>query len=94
MATVAGYDIRDIVKEPAWQELRSSLVGTWKDMPAQNVLKLRAYLGKDPDQFQLVRVHNYLTGTGFRLGTIAHPDITALLQEVRELRKRGAGVAL
>jgi len=79
-------DIRDVVRDPQWQRLRQGLVGTWKRQPAENVRLLRDYAGDFTDPLRLRRLHNYLTGTAFRIGAIQHPDITALLQEVRAAR--------
>lgn len=76
------------MNDPQWQALRSSLVGTWKKTPVENVARLRAYLAEDPAcPLRLRRLHNYLTGSGFRLGIISHPAVDQLLAEVR--RKRG-----
>jgi hypothetical protein len=82
-------NIQQLVKDPEWQKLRKSLVGTWKDTPADNVQKLRDYLGPKPwtDAVKLRIVHNYLTGSGFRIGVISHPDITNLRNQVIKARK-------
>lgn len=81
-------DIRDIVNDPEWQALRGSLVGTWKNTPAENVARLRAYLyATSPVEYlRFRRVYNYLTGSAFRIGVISHPDIDILLAEVREMK--------
>lgn len=84
---VSSWDIRKVVAEPEWQALRVSFLGTWKTHPKQNVVALRAYLAKDPsDAFRWRRVHNYLTGSAFRMGIIASPEIAKLLGEVRKER--------
>lgn len=79
-------NIKEIVNDPVWQALRESLLGTWRKNAAANVVKLRIYLGAEDKDFQLRRrrVHNYLTGSAFRIGLIEHPDIDQLLSEVRE----------
>ncbi|MCK9542642.1 MAG: hypothetical protein M0R03_11505 [Novosphingobium sp.] len=83
MQSWKGVDIKKIVDEPQWQKLRESLVGTWKKTPAKNVTRLRWYLQtRGFDEYSVVRVYNYLTGTGFRMGVISHPDITKLKEEV------------
>lgn len=80
-------NIKEVVNLPEWQELRKSLVGTWKETPINNVLKLREFLGDMTCPRRLRIIHNYLTGTAFRIGRIRHDAITDLLNEVRELRK-------
>lgn len=84
-------DIREVVNREDWQSLRRSFVGTWKHQPIENVKKLREFLGtvynnSNPDKLRIV--HNYLTGSGFRIGIISHPEIDRLLNEVRDERKR------
>ncbi len=76
-------DIRDIVNDPKWQKLRGGFVGTWKTHSKENVLALRQYLGAMRDPMKVRRVHNYLTGSAFRIGIISSPGITRLLNEVR-----------
>jgi hypothetical protein len=76
-------DIRQIVNDPEWQILRQSFVGTWMLTPSQNVRKLRNYLGDFSDSLKLRRVHNYLTGSGFRSGKIRSEEINKLLKEVK-----------
>ena len=83
-------DIRTVVDDPEWQNLRASLVGTWKRSPQLNCTRLRKYLGDMKDGLRLRRVHNYLTGSGFRTRQISHPDIDQLLKEVRVARGRHA----
>jgi hypothetical protein len=87
-------DIKKIVDNPEWQELRGSLVGTWKNSPVVNVQKLRVYLGDFRDWLKLKRVHNYLTGTAFRIGRIQHPEIDTLLNEVRLKLKEHGGLRI
>ena len=76
-------DIRKIVDDPEWQKLRQGLVGTWKTNSKASVLTLRKYLGSMKDPMKVRRVHNYLTGSAFRIGIISSPGITKLLNEVR-----------
>jgi hypothetical protein len=82
--------IKDIVRSPEWQSLRESLVGTWKESPAQNVQRLRKFLGSisDTSDDKLAIIHNYLTGSGFRSGNIQHEEVTKLLNQVRKERER------
>ena len=80
--------IQEIVKDPEWQALRQSMVGHWKYNAHPFINKLRAYLGdiKDPAHPRFRRVYNYLTGSGFRIGVISHPDIDVFLAELRRIR--------
>lgn len=75
--------IQQIVDDPEWQALRGSFVGTWKKTPTENVTRLREYLGPMTEWIRLRRVLNYLTGSGFRMKVIDHPEIDKLLNEVR-----------
>lgn len=81
-------DIKQIVADPEWQAIRGAFVGTWKKTPVANVEVLRAYLyATDPVEYlRWRRVYNYLTGSAFRIGVIAHPSIDQLLAEVRALK--------
>jgi hypothetical protein len=78
-------DIRDVVRDEEWQDLRLSFIGTWRDQKEENVKKLEIYLQDGSDPLRVRRVLNYLTGTGFRSGTIAHPSIDELRERVRKL---------
>lgn len=83
--------ISELVKDPEWQELRSSLVGTWKKQPDANCRLLRNYLGDihNCQYYKLKIVMNYLTGSGFRMGTIKHPCIQKLRNDIgQELKER------
>ena len=80
---VAAADIRDVVQEPVWQELRASFIGTWKHEPEANVEKLKNYLGKNPSARKLRIVKNYLTGTTFRTKTVTSHSIDILPDEVK-----------
>jgi len=90
---MASPDITEIVDDPKWQALRASFVGTWKARALRNIAELRRYLGEveyaDNAEYELRlrRVHNYLTGSGFRIGVIAHPAIDRLLEHVRRERE-------
>lgn len=82
MRTFDGIDIRAVVAEPEWQALRASLVGTWNKTTDANVQRLRGYLDERKwGRMAVARVHNYLTGTAFRLGTIR---TTAALADLKE----------
>ena len=82
--------MRDLVKDPKWQKLRKSLVGTWKTTPEENIKKIRKYLGpiRRTENKKLTIVMNYLTGSGFRIGKISHPSITKLRKEISDEIKR------
>ena len=85
-------DIREVVKREDWQSLRVTFIGTWKSQPIENVLKLRTFLGEitSTEDDKLRIIHNYVTGSGFRMKIISHPDIDVLREEVKcERKKRG-----
>jgi hypothetical protein len=77
--------IIEVVSDPEWQSIRRSFLGTWKKTPADNVARLRAYLGDGSDPLKVRRLLNYLTGSAFRIGVISHPHIDSLLALVRTL---------
>lgn len=82
-----------LVRSEEWQAVRKSLLGTWKKEPEKSCAKLRKYLGSisgtSNDKIKVVM--NYLTGTGFRTGTIKHPCISALRTQMSsEIKKRKA----
>lgn len=85
-----GYKlVQELVRDPGWQELRKSFIGTWMISPQENCRKLRAFLGGASAEMwgsweKLRIVLNYLTGSGFRSGRIRHPDIDVLLKEVKQ----------
>lgn len=83
---VAKMDIREVVNDEEWQELRKSFIGTWKKTPIVNIQKLRKYLGTMNCPYKLRRVHNYLTGSAFRIGVISHSEIYRLRKEVKDIR--------
>jgi len=70
--------VREIVDDDTWQNLRVSLVGAWKTNPNMAVRKLRDYVGGGKDIARVVRVLNYLTGSGFRIGVIGNDQTDAL----------------
>jgi hypothetical protein len=86
--------VKELVKDPEWQKVRQSLLGKWTDRPNWCVSELRDYLGhiSSADEKKLKIVMNYLTGTGFRTGTISsikNPPIAKLRAEISaELKKR------
>lgn len=82
---VKKLDIRTVVDDPEWQELRKSFLGTWKTTPGENVTKLYTYIEWGEDPLKVRRVLNYLTGTAFRTKRITHPSIDRLLNIVRQL---------
>jgi hypothetical protein len=83
--------VKDLVKDPAWQKVRESLLGQWKERPEWCCAQLRNYLGSNPSNEKLRIVMNYVTGTGFRMGKISHPCITKIKSQVSmEMKKRKA----
>lgn len=82
-----------LVRSEAWQKVRKSLLGQWKKRPEWCCSQLRKYLGSvssaSNDKIRVVQ--NYLTGTGFRTGTIKHPCITQLRTQMSaEIKRRKA----
>lgn len=80
-----------LVRSDSWQAVRKSLLGQWKNKPEWCCGQLRSYLGSisttDNDKIRVVM--NYLTGTGFRTGTIKHPCISAIRQAMSaEIKSR------
>jgi len=82
--------IRVIVKREDWQALRKTFIGTWNKTPDENVVRLREWLGPvdEATNDELRIMMNYLTGTGFRTGTITNtPEIRRLRNDVSEEMK-------
>ena len=82
-----------LVKSKEWQDLRKSLLGTWKKDPYSSCDKLRKYLGplNKTTNDKIKVVMNYLTGTGFRTGKIKHPCITMIRAQLSsEIKRRKA----
>ncbi len=79
-----------LVKSPAWQIVRKSLLGNWKDKPEWCCAQLRKYLGgiSSASKDKIKVVMNYLTGTGFRTGRIKHPCISKLRAQLSMERKK------
>jgi len=86
---VRAQNIKIVVAEPEWQDIRAEFVGTWKDkeQSKKNVLRLRRYLGSMKDPLKVRRALNYLTCSAFRIGIISSDEITQLREEVREAWK-------
>lgn len=82
--TAGGKEVSKLVKDPTWQRLRESFVGTWKKTPEENVRKLKHFLGENPSESKLRIVLNYLTGSGFRSGNIKNKSADALREWVRK----------
>lgn len=84
--------ISELVKDSEWQQLRNSLVGTWKKTPEKNCLLLKKYLGnlKNTTDSRLKIVWNYLSSSAFRIGIIKHNCVADLKNKIRnEILKRG-----
>jgi len=85
--------IRDIVKDPEWQKVRTSLLGNWNTKTEWCCAQLRNWIGPlDKATVTELRIlMNYLTGTGFRMGKIKHNCIQSLRTQVSmEIKKRKA----
>ena len=80
---VRGMNIKIVVDDKNWQNLRKTFVGTWKKEPVKNIKELRDYVGDMTCPYKTRRVLNYLTGTAFRIGKISHLSIDKLLNEIR-----------
>lgn len=82
---VRSANIKVVVAEPEWQDLRSGFVGTWKnnDLMKSNVIMIRKYLGDMTDPLKMRRALNYLTCSAFRIGIINSEEISELRDEVR-----------
>jgi len=82
-----------LVRSDAWQAVRKSLLGQWKERPDWCCSQLRKYLGNvsSTSNDKIKVVMNYLTGTGFRTGRIKHACISALRAQMSsEIAKRKA----
>lgn len=75
-------NIKQVVKNKEWQELRESMVGTWTTTPSKNIAKLNMYLSVRPSEDKLRRVHNYLAA----LRGIHNPNIIKMRKEMKRLR--------
>ena len=82
---VKSMNIKKVVKNEEWQNIRKSFLGTWMKQPEENVEVLRTYLGDFSCPMKLRRVLNYITGTGFRSGKIQHPSISLLHDEILKI---------
>ena len=80
-------DIKEVVNNSEWQSIREKMVGTWKVDAKKNCQILRKYLDDFSDRLKIRRVHNYLTGSRFRIGIIQDPEITKLVNEIRNIKQ-------
>ena len=82
---VRSANIKMVVAEPVWQDMRARYVGTWKQpiLMRTNILEMRKYLGDMMDPLKVRRCLNYLTSSAFRIGIISSPEISKLRDEVR-----------
>jgi hypothetical protein len=82
--------MKELVNNPEWQAVRKSLLGQWKEKPIWCCSRLRSYLGsvQSASDDKLRIVMNYLTGSGFRSGTIKHPCISTLRAQISAERKK------
>lgn len=77
-------DIKKIVRNKEWQALRRTMEHTWNSEPSakRNLNKLNRYLGKNPREDKLRRVHNYLGA----LRGVHYPGIASMRYKVKILR--------
>jgi len=89
---VKAENIKIVVADEEWQEIREAFVGTWKKpgVADRNLQTLEEYVRPFSNPWKVRRVLNYLTGSGFRTGQITDafgPETQAryetLLGEVR-----------
>jgi hypothetical protein len=81
---VKATNIKVVVDDPEWQELRLWLKGKWATYGPECAKRLRNYFEKDKnDPWRVRRVLNYVTCSGFRTGAIKEPSIDSLREEVR-----------
>lgn len=83
---VKGTNIKVVVDDPEWQELRLWLKGKWAQHGKECIKRMRDYFEKDKrDPWRIRRLLNYLTCSGFRTGAIKEPSADKLREEVREV---------
>jgi hypothetical protein len=82
---VKAMDIKRVVDDEEWQEVRKSLIGNWKKNHLVNVTTLRNYLNKYPmSPLAMRRLVNVLTGSVHRVGhTAGQKETDELRKEVR-----------
>jgi hypothetical protein len=82
---VKAANIKVVVAEKGWQEIRHNFVGTWNKSPAENVKVLEKWLGDGKDPIRVRQILNYVTSSGFRIGIISHPEIDRIRDKVRSI---------
>lgn len=84
---VRAMDIRVIVAQPEWQQIRHDFIGTWKNKEKipSNIKRLEAWLGDGSDPIKVRQILNYVTGSGFRIGIISDPKISQFRNYVRNI---------
>jgi hypothetical protein len=89
---VKNTNIKKVVDDPEWQELRLWLKGKWAKQGAECVRRMKEYFDKDKnDPYRVRRLLNYLTCSGFRTGAIKEPSANKLREEVRDKWKELLG---
>jgi len=78
-------NIKEVVKNKEWQALRKTMEHTWnlESAAKRNLLKLNRYLGRNPSEDKLRRVHNYLAA----LRGVHYPGIKKMRDEMKRLRQ-------
>jgi hypothetical protein len=80
-----GNNIKAIVNDPKWQNVRISLKGTWQNKTGANKQQLKrldVYLGSWTDKRKLRQVHNYLGA----LRGVKDKDIVRMREKVKKIR--------
>jgi hypothetical protein len=90
---MAQKNIKNLVKNKEWQEVRRSLLGKWKSDPEWCCGQLRKFLGSvsttSNDNLRIIL--NYTTGSVFRAKVITHPCVAQIrIQISTEIKKRKA----
>jgi hypothetical protein len=75
-------NIKKVVKNKEWQELRASMAGTWTTTPYKNLRRLKTYVRDTTNENKLRRVHNYLGA----LRGVKNPDIIKMRKEIKRKR--------
>jgi len=84
------YPKNVLVNDPGWQKVRQSLLGKWNLQPEWCCEQLKKYLGdiSSTSKDKIKIISNYLVGSGFRIGKIKHPCISALRTQLSMERKK------
>ena len=90
---MAQKNIRELVKNAQWQNIRKSLLGNWRNRPDWCCSQLSRFMGSvslaSNDTLRIVL--NYTTGSVFRSKTITAPCVGKIRMQISsEIKKRKA----